>query len=359
MTHSRHGMPAMRAPREIEEIDAGVWAVRVPMPRHPLRASFCYVYAGADGAAAVIDPGWPTEESWLALDAALRSIGVDVARITTILLTHAHRDHSGLAGRLAAISSAPVALHADDRGLIARDEVAHRARVTEWLELVGAGDDMETTAPTATDLPKLPETVTIDHELHDGDTITVPSGELTVRWTPGHTPGHVCFEDRARGLLFSGDHLLPRITPNISSMVGHHDTALSDYLDSLSRVARLPVTRILPGHEHSFTDHPARITQLREHHRARLHDILHLVTTRARWSTYDVARELQWSRPWDQFAGLQRRAALGEVLSHLHYLRDVGAVNVTQPAASILWSAREPGALNKAWAKSASEEIKP
>ena len=334
---------------EVNEVTTGVWAVRVPMPEHPLRASFCYVYAGGDGSATVIDPGWPTETSWDSLVASLGSIGVDPSGIRSILLTHGHRDHGGLAGRLASLSGAPVALHADDHALSIRDEAQHRARVAAWLGLVGAGQDDAAGGTQGRRLPALPESVETYTALRDGDVIDVPGGELIVHWTPGHTPGHVCFEDRARGLLFSGDHLLPRITPNISAMVGHRDSALGDYLDSLTRLRDLRVELVLPGHEYAFTDHGERIDELVEHHRKRLREIVELLVARSTWSTYDVTQALTWSRPWGSITGLQRRAALGEVLAHLYFLESVAAVRSTSDARALAWTLTDASALEHAW----------
>lgn len=339
---------------DVEEIDSGVWSIRVPMPGHPLRASFCYAYVGDDGATTVIDPGWPTEHSWSELRGALQRIGSAPERTASILLTHAHRDHSGLAGRLAAASGATVALHRDDRALLARKGPEHQDRVRDWLAVVGVphGEDGQATS-LVPDLPQLPEQVRSDRCLEDGDIVPVASGELIVHWTPGHTPGHVCFQDVDRGLLFTGDHVLPRITPNISSMVGHSTSALSDYLRSLVKVGGLVVERALPGHEHAFSGVAARAAELIEHHRQRLEEILTLLARRSQRTTLEIARELTWSRRWEQITGLQQRAALGEVMSHLYFLHTIGAVRARTGDSPIVWSLSSSETLSEAWIRSA------
>ena len=66
--------------------------------------------------------------------------------------------------------------------------------------------------------------------------------------TPGHTRGHLVFQDRATGLLFAGDHVLPHITPSIGFEGGAVDFPLRDYLESLRLVRAHAGRRLLPAH---------------------------------------------------------------------------------------------------------------
>ena len=66
-------------------------------------------------------------------------------------------------------------------------------------------------------MPVLPlvDPVVPDVLLEDGEKPEVPGWDLTAIWTPGHSPGHLCFYESTDELMLSGDHVLPRITPNI------------------------------------------------------------------------------------------------------------------------------------------------
>jgi hypothetical protein len=79
-----------------------------------------------------------------------------------------------------------------------------------------------------------------DEWLEDGDIVRLESRELRVMHTPGHTIGHVTFHDAEAGLLFSGDHVLPRITPSIGFEPVAAELPLADFLNSLALTAAAP-----------------------------------------------------------------------------------------------------------------------
>lgn len=129
-----------------------------------------------------------------------------------------------------------------------------------------------------------------DREIVPGELLDLPGRRLRAIWTPGHTPGHVCLhleEAHPAGLpgngrLFSGDHLLPRITPHIGLYEDPDDTTvadpLGDYLDSLERVGRLAPAEVLPAHRHAFPDATTRVRELLDHHDERLAGLRALLT---------------------------------------------------------------------------------
>ncbi len=105
--------------------------------------------------------------------------------------------------------------------------------------------------------------------LEHGDLIDVPGLRLRAVWTPGHTPGHLCFHDETHDLLLTGDHVLPRITPNVSSY-DMTSNPLDDYLASLAKLRGIQPREVLPAHEYRFTGLDSRLDDLAEHHRERL-----------------------------------------------------------------------------------------
>ena len=87
--------------------------------------------------------------------------------------------------------------------------------------------------------------------------------------TPGHTLDHLCLYDPENGILLSGDHVLPSITPHIAGS-GMGD-ALHSYLATLDLVASLDGVKLgLPAHGHPFDDVPGRVDAIKEHHFERM-----------------------------------------------------------------------------------------
>jgi glyoxylase-like metal-dependent hydrolase (beta-lactamase superfamily II) len=139
--------------------------------------------------------------------------------------------------------------------------------------------------------------------------------------------------------MLSGDHVLPRITPNIPYHPQAGANPLGDYLNSLDKLEPYKVEEVLPAHEYRFTDLPRRLEELRQHHRERFGEVI-AVLREGPHSAWDIASAMKWSRQWDDIAGFMRRAAVGEAVSHLRLLEIDGVVQVEdgEPA---LWSLTE------------------
>ena len=150
--------------------------------------------------------------------------------------------------------------------------------------------------------------------LHGGETIATAEGVLEVIWTPGHSPGHLCLYDRQRRLLFSGDHILEHISPNIGWQP--EDDPLGAYLQSLRTIAELDIDVILPSHGAPFRGHRGWIANTITHHRERCERILELLQAAPK-TAHELVGEL-WTRPLSPF---HYRFAVYEVLAHLEYLR--------------------------------------
>jgi glyoxylase-like metal-dependent hydrolase (beta-lactamase superfamily II) len=221
-----------------------------------------------------------------------------------------------------------VAIHEADAGDRERydDHDAFRQASDEWLRKRGgqAADFQAVHQPAPEmfgDFMLVP-----DRFLVHGERPLGPGTSLTSVWTPGHTPGHVCFFDSVRNLVLTGDHILPRITPNISPSPRETADLLGEYLGSLSALSDLGAEEVLPAHEYRFIGLAERVRGIRGHHEVRLGEVMTALRAQPGSTTVHVAEALKWSRPWEQMQGIQRRFAIGEAYAHLIHLEGTGYV---------------------------------
>jgi glyoxylase-like metal-dependent hydrolase (beta-lactamase superfamily II) len=136
--------------------------------------------------------------------------------------------------------------------------------------------------------------------------------------TPGHTPDHLCLFDPASGLLLSGDHVLPTITPHISGL-GPAVDPLAQFFASLDRMHDLEdVTMVLPAHGHPFADLDDRVEAIKHHHEGRL-ELL-------RTASHDLGRPASVMELSTHLfsARAQGPMADSETYAHLEHLRLAG-----------------------------------
>jgi glyoxylase-like metal-dependent hydrolase (beta-lactamase superfamily II) len=270
----------------VEQVRPGVWSVPVFWPRGPLRYTLAYLLSADDGAV-LVDTGWPTDAGWDSLVAGVRQTGHDITDIQDVLVTHSHPDHLGMAARVREASGARIGMHpaeVEHVSLLTRPGAGERT--AGWLRArsAPAAETAEIVERSIAGVAFYGKQAAPDMLIDDGS-LPVRGLGLRAIWTPGHSPGHLCFHDEDHGLLLTGDHVLPRISP------------------------------------HRFTGLSERVANLLAHHQARLAEIEHAVACEPGASTWRIAELLTWSRGWEQTTGMTRRAAVSETLAHLVHMQ--------------------------------------
>ena len=236
----------------------------------------------------VVDPGPDLPEHRAALATA-----VGARPVAAILLTHTHRDHTGLVERLRAETGAPViggGPHRPARPILAEE----------------AGR-IEASADTS---------IAFDRVLGDGDELSLGGVAVTVVATPGHCANHLAFAIGPDGVLLSGDHVMAWST----TIVAPPDGSMHDYMRSLDRLLARDDRVYLPGHGGPVARPAAFVGGLIEHRRQREAAILARIVAGDRTIPPIVAALYQHTDP-----RLHPAAGLS-VLAHLEDLVARGLV---------------------------------
>ncbi len=228
--------------------EPGLRRVLAPNPS-PMTFHGTNTYILGEGAVAVIDPGPALQPH---LDAILTALDPG-ERVSHILVTHSHLDHSPLSRSLSDATGAPVlafGTHEDGRS----EEMMEFARRGD----LGGGEGI--------DMAFQP-----DQKLADGTIVEGESWRLEVLWTPGHIANHVCFawEDA----VFTGDHVMGWA----SSLISPPDGDLAAFMRSCERLSKRTDRVFYPGHGDPVESPADRLAWLIAHRREREAQILSLI----------------------------------------------------------------------------------
>ena len=305
----------------MEEVSPDIYRIQVPLPRNPLRAINSYVICGGDRHL-IVDTGMNRPECIAVMRASLEKLSIDLHR-TDFFITHAHSDHVGLVSELQTGASR-IFLHPADAAIICDPDL--------WMDLARAArthgfPDPDTAVEKHPGRRYLFSGRPEFTPLREGDALSIGRYVLHCVETPGHTPGHMCLYDAEARILFSGDHILDSITPNISGW-GAESRSLADFLASLDKVAAYDIRLILPGHRNPISDHRRRIEELKDHHRVRTQEVADILG-RDPQTAYQVASRMTWDisySRWEDFPVPQQWFATGEALAHLLHLERAGRI---------------------------------
>ncbi|WP_336603995.1 MBL fold metallo-hydrolase [Agromyces seonyuensis] len=311
---------AARGLPPVEEVRPGVHAVPLVMPGQP-PFSYAYLIEGVDGAVAVHDPGWDSDENAARLADALASIGKGLEDVSLITASHQHPDHLCGAARLRAASGARILLHEPEAAALRSPDRPddESAPWRKWgipiTRLPGLAAGLAAHAPRV-------RLADVDGTLVDGEALPIAGRTIRVVATPGHTSGHICLLDEASGVVFTGDSVLPTVNPGIG-LGGWMPEPIASALDSLERVAALGdagADEALPGHEYRFDGLAERARALRDHHLRRAREVAAVVESDPDLRIWDIASRLTWSAGFEGLRALSLASALAQTAMHRKFV---------------------------------------
>ncbi|NTV89917.1 MAG: MBL fold metallo-hydrolase [Clostridiales bacterium] len=298
-----------------------IYIIKVPLPGNPLKNVNNYFIKGT-GRNLLIDTAFNMPECSEALQSGLSSLGADLGE-TDIFLTHLHSDHTGLASEIA-VEGTCIYTGETDRVLLEKfmEIEAWNDLYKKNLMLGFSVEEIEWIKDTNPASRFLPQKETKYIGITEGYTFEVGDLKLRCIDTPGHTPGNMCIYEETHGILFSGDHIIFDISPNITSWTDVPDS-LGLYLESLEKIKKLDISHTFSAHRSVGGDVYKRIDELIVHHEKRLSEVERIVRASGDVSVYDTAAGMTWSiraKNWGDFPVTQKWFAVGEASAHLDYL---------------------------------------
>lgn len=312
---------AIPHPGEIQEVEPGIYWLRMPLP-FDLDHINLYLIDDDDAGYALIDTGIST--------AKVESLWNDICSrldkpISKVIVTHLHPDHIGMAGFLVEKFRVPLYMSQAEyftaRALTAGSRGASDWQDDEYLVMCGMtlnyiAKAKERRANSA-GLSQVIRPIPIQFErLQAGDSLKIGSGIWHVHIGRGHSPEHVCLFNNDAKILISGDHILPGISPNIGVYSTEPNAnTLKMYLDTLPPFLNLPAnTLVLPSHKQPFYGLHQRVNELISHHKTHLDNLIEFCES---GKTIEDCLKVLFKRDLNEH---NMFFAVAESFSHLNYL---------------------------------------
>jgi glyoxylase-like metal-dependent hydrolase (beta-lactamase superfamily II) len=303
-----------------------------------------------DGSNVLIDAGLHFKDWKRKFFSGLKKFNLTVKDIDYCIVTHDHIDHIGLIKTLKRRNpNMRILMHKITHDLIkwgtdvknnSEVEMVARELAERMIKFGISTEKGERIVQFFSNWHKLIQYCKPDRILNDNNEISFISNKLKIIWTPGHAPGHICIFDTNNKYLFSGDHILSRITPHIGSFMlnpslkNEYDLTniLEYYLDSLDKIDGLNPKIIFPAHQEVIYNPHERISEIKKHHDNRLFEISNIIKNNP--LTPNRISQLHFG---ENLSEINTFLAISEVISHLIYLERQDKIKRVEKDGKILF----------------------
>ncbi|BAF60773.1 MAG: MBL fold metallo-hydrolase [Pelotomaculum sp.] len=283
----------------------------------------------------LIDTGPDLPASRRALEEALASCRVALQDIERIIITHCHPDHCGLAGAIREAAGAQIFVNGVEAGRLTGERDYFKEIFPSLVKAgVPPGLIQELAVyMRARQYRQVPKSGILP--LADREVLTFEDGELVVQNFPGHSQGHICLYDPQSRNFFSGDFLLPHITPNplmeVSPETGRRLPAKKMYLDGLAHLLEMDIAEIWPGHGENIVNWQVTVDEVFRHHSDRNDTVYRLLGERGR-TAYEIAVAL-----FPRIGGFDVVLGVSEALAALDILLEDGRAKAEEEKGVLLY----------------------
>lgn len=318
-----------------QSLGKGIHLIPAPLPFKSPAWVNVYVIE-SEGGLLLLDCGTDWEPGRRALLQGMQALGLEESSVHTLVVTHLHPDHVGMSGRIVSELGCRFVMHERAAKLVDRynDSAGFASRLKTIGEVHGVPEAVIAAALPDRRPDYMPPIEAPDHTVEDGDEIPLGGGRrLEILHTPGHEPAHICLRDSRTGILFSGDHILPRISPVIMYDPDLGDV-LGDYLASLQKLLAVRIGLTYPAHGTIIEHGDERARQILLHHDRRLLDMAQLVR-----EGDTTAWEVMLASFRPNLEPIQARLAFLETVSHLEHLRLTGRIQAEERSDRLIYRA--------------------
>lgn len=292
--------------------------IKVPAPKEVGKVNCILIDAEKP---VLIDPGPDTEEGFKAVVEGLKQNNIKPESIEKVLITHPHSDHFGNARRIKQVSGSEIYMHQKAAEIVEEFEIYKKEQIrffSSYFQRMGLeNNDIETALEKG-----LPNSYKTDLELvkklQDGDKIGLGNGSLTCVEVEGHAKGSMCFKLNEENIFFTGDFILPDITPNPMLMLPEEGSrppsSLRLYLNSLKSFEADGMSAY-GGHEGPIEDIDQRIKEMINHHQDRKEKML--AELKDGMTAFQLMEKFFGELPENQYY-----LGMAEVIAHLRLLEE-------------------------------------
>ncbi|WP_044878626.1 MBL fold metallo-hydrolase [Paenibacillus sp. IHBB 10380] len=298
--------------------------IRVKLPMQGLLQWVnCYLIKGDEGYT-LIDTGTPNSQTIKHWEDVLKYLQIGFHNINKIIITHHHIDHYGLAARLQHLTNAPIYMSEKcyQQALKLWDPTfAYEEKLFELFIQNGVPHSLLETYKT--DLEAYFHAVQAHPEIRcmeEGEAVRLGNEEYKVLDTSGHAEGHISLYNEHEQTIFCGDHIIPKILPNLNFTLGFDLNPLDSYMKTLQRHSTMQVKHAFPGHMIAFKKYNERASEILEQYQNRVENMIMYMEQPV--SVFEICIKMLF-KPLNSE---QLKFKMFEILSYIEFLRADGKI---------------------------------